>query len=283
MFSMIAIVSIYIALFLFLLGPLFLLAGGKIFKVDHLTFKKALVVNLLLLLVGVLGIIVRLSLGMPENSMVNILTLLAAFLIAIWIIKRRFKTTIPRSIGIYLTSAVFALITMSLVKSFVVQAYKIPSSTMEPTLLVGDHILVNKFTYYFKDPARGDIIVFVYPMDPKKDFVKRVISLPGEEIQLRNRRLFINGREIEDPWGVYGERGRTLIPDHLRPRDNYGPKVVPSSSLFVLGDNRDNSQDSRYWGFVERSKVKGKVSTIYFSWDRLTKRCRWERVGKTVE
>jgi len=227
MFSMIAIVSIYIALFLFLLGPLFLLAGGKIFKVDDLNFKKALVANLLLLLVGVLVIIVRLSLGMPENSLVNILTLLAAFLIAIWIIKRRFKTTIPRSIGIYLTSAVFALITMSLVKSFVVQAYKIPSSTMEPTLLVGDHILVNKFIYYFKDPVRGDVIVFIYPEDPRKDFVKRVIALPGEEVQLRNRRLFINGREIEDPWGVYGKRGGTLIPEHFDRGITMDPRSSP--------------------------------------------------------
>lgn len=150
------------------------------------------------------------------------------------------------------------------VKHNIVQAYRIPSGAMAPTLLVGDHILVNKFIYYFESLARGDIIVFVYPEDPMKDFLKRVIALPGEKVEIRNRKILINDKPIKDPWGGYGVKGGPVIPSLLQ-RDNYGPKVVPSNSLFVLGDNRDNSMDSRYFGFVDMSAVKGKVLYIYWA------------------
>jgi signal peptidase I len=127
------------------------------------------------------------------------------------------------------------------------------------------HIITNKFIYKFKNPVRGDIIVFLYPEDPRKVFIKRVIATEGEEIRIKDKQVFINGKAIDDPWGVYGERRGLFIPGPLRPRDNYGPKVVPPNSLFVLGDNRDNSQDSRYWGFVDLSAVKGKALYIYWA------------------
>jgi signal peptidase I len=198
----------------------------------------------------------------------------------------------------YAEAFIIAFVIALLIRTFLVQAFKIPSSSMEPTLLVGDHILVSKFIYgiripyigkkflAFHKPKRGDIVVFVYPEDPKKDFIKRVIATGGEEVQIRNSKIFINGRGIEDPWGVYRERDGPFAPGNLRQRDNYGPRVVPPNSLFVLGDNRDNSQDSRYWGFVDLSAVKGKAFIIYFSYYKraanLLNKVRWSRFGKLL-
>ena len=188
---------------------------------------------------------------------------------------------------------ILALLIAVVVRTFVVQAFKIPSSSMVPTLEVGDHILVWKFMYgikvplvdkklFVKCPERGDIIVFVFPRDRSKDFIKRVVALPGEKIQIIGREILVNDRPIEDPWGYYtkdpGSTGSL--------RDNYGPRVVPPHSLFVMGDNRDNSQDSRYWGFVDLNAVKGRAFIIYFSWNRrsqnLIGRIRWSRIGHLI-
>ena len=198
----------------------------------------------------------------------------------------------------YAEAFVIAFVIALLIRTFLIQAFKIPSSSMEPTLLVGDHILVSKFIYgiripyigkkflTFHKPGRGDIVVFVYPEDPKKDFIKRVIATEREEIQIKDRKIFIDGKVIEDPWGVYRERDGPLVPSYLRPKDNYGPRLVPSNSLFVMGDNRDNSQDSRYWGFVDLSAVKGKAFIIYFSYNKkamdLLNKVRWGRFGKLL-
>jgi len=198
----------------------------------------------------------------------------------------------------YAEAFIIAFIIALLIRTFLVQAFKIPSSSMEPTLLVGDHILVSKFIYgiripyigkkflTFRKPKRGDIIVFVFPKDPKKDFIKRVIATEGEKVQIKGRKILINGRAIADPWGDYRERDGPFIPSHFRPGDNYGPKVVPPNSLFVLGDNRDNSQDSRYWDFLDLSAVKGKAFIIYFSYHKratsVLDKVRWNRFGKLL-
>jgi signal peptidase I len=198
----------------------------------------------------------------------------------------------------YAEAFIIAFVIALFIRTFLVQAFKIPSSSMEPTLLVGDHILVSKFIYgiripyvgkkflTFHKPKRGDVIVFIYPEDPKKDFIKRVIATGGEEVRIEDREIFINGKPIEDPWGVYRDRNGPFVPSYLRPRDNYGPKVVPTHSLFVLGDNRDNSQDSRYWGFVDLSAVKGKAFIIYFSYNKrandLLGKVRWSRFAKLI-
>lgn len=188
---------------------------------------------------------------------------------------------------------IFALLIALFIRTFVVQAFKIPSSSMVPTLEVGDHILVWKFIYGIKipfvdkkfvarSPDRGDIIVFVYPRDKSKDFIKRVIALPGEKIQIIGENILINDKPIEDPWGHY----RKTHGDTGSVRDNYGPEIVPPDSLFVMGDNRDNSQDSRYWGFVDINAVKGEAFVIYFSWDRtsrnILKKIRWNRLGHLI-
>ena len=196
----------------------------------------------------------------------------------------------------YLEPIAVAILIALFIRTFVVQAFKIPSSSMEPTLQVGDHLLVNKFIYgikfpiietkyfQFKKPQRGDIIVFVYPKDRSKDFIKRVIGTQGERVQIVHNKIYINNQLIEDPWGRYDERAPST--KYMQPMEIFGPVTVPVNSVFVLGDNRDNSQDSRFWGFVNVNEVKGKALIIYFSWDRyaenLLGKVRWVRFGKLI-
>jgi len=195
-----------------------------------------------------------------------------------------------RFIKEYLEPIVIAVFIALFIRAFIVQAFKIPSSSMEPTLLVGDHLLVNKFIYgiripytdiklfQYTKPGRGDIIVFIFPKDRSKDFIKRVIATEGEKVAIVHNKIYINDRLIDDPWGHFTML-RTSIED-------YGPVRVPESSLFVMGDNRDNSQDSRFWGFVKLNEVKGKALIIYFSWDSNAKdflnTVRWARFGKLI-
>jgi len=196
----------------------------------------------------------------------------------------------------YLEPIAIAILIALFIRTFVVQAFKIPSSSMEPTLQVGDHLLVNKFIYgirfpfigtkyfQFKTPLRGDIIVFVYPKDRSKDFIKRVIGTEGEKVQIIRNKIYINNQLIDDPWGRYDERAPSSR--YLQPMEIFGPVTVPVNSVFVLGDNRDNSQDSRFWGFVNVNEVKGKALIIYFSWDRyaenLLGKVRWARFGRLI-
>ena len=180
----------------------------------------------------------------------------------------------------YTEAAIIAVVLALFIRAFVIQAYKIPSGSMEPTLLIGDHILVNKFIYGIKapfinrtiiplgTPKRGDIIVFIYPVDRKKDYIKRVIGLPGEQIEIKNKKIFINGKLLNSPFGVYTEVSGG--------NNNLGPLVIPDDGLFVMGDNRDHSCDSRYWGCVPLTLVKGKAMIIYWSWPH------WKRFGHLI-
>ena len=191
----------------------------------------------------------------------------------------------------YTEALLVALLLAFFIRSFVVQAFKIPSGSMLPTLQVGDHILVNKFLYglrlpypfentlvEWKQPKRGDVIVFVYPKDPSKDFIKRVIGEPGETVEIRHKQVFINGEKVDDPYASFADENRE-IPG---PRDNFGPVTVPPHHLFVMGDNRDRSHDGRFWGFVDLDEVKGKAFLIYWSWDGQDRWVRWERIGALI-
>jgi signal peptidase I len=195
----------------------------------------------------------------------------------------------------YVEPIAMAVLIALFIRAFVVQAFKIPSSSMEPTLQVGDYILVNKFIYgiripytntkffEFRKPQRGDIIVFIYPKDTSKDFIKRVIGTEGEKVEIRENKILINDQVIEDPWGHFEKSDWMKM---LQSIDRFGPVVVPKNSLFVMGDNRDNSQDSRYWGFVNDNAVKGKAFIIYFSWNSgapdLLDKVRWARLGSLI-
>jgi signal peptidase I len=242
----------------------------------------------------------------------------------------------------YAESIIIAVVLAIVLRQFVIQAFKIPSGSMEETLLIGDHILVNKFLYYFSPPQRFDVMVFKYPWEDDRDFIKRIIALPGDRVQIRNRQVYVNDQLLLEPYAQYMvARGR---------EDNFGPLVVPKKGdtveirkdrqlyingtvvsmpsglhqprnpgvamtgfevfygalfppgttlqeptaphtvqhdyYFMLGDNRDNSQDSRYWGFVEDTKIKGKAFFIYWSWNRhgsFLEHIRWDRLGKLLQ
>ena len=142
--------------------------------------------------------------------------------------------------------------------------------------MVGDNILVNKMTYRNCEPTRGDIIVFEYPPDPAKDFVKRVVGIGGDILEIRNNQVFVNGKKQSEEYLKQGKASKIE-------KRNFGPITIPENSLFVLGDNRDHSYDSRYWGFVEVNKVQGKVAIVYWSWDKRRSSVRWKRIGKPIE
>jgi signal peptidase I len=187
--------------------------------------------------------------------------------------------------GRWITELIVIVMVVLLIRAFVAQAYNIPSGSMKPTLLVGDFILVNKLVYRFSEPKRGDIVVFKYPIDPNIDFIKRIVALPGEEVEVRNNQVFINGKPLPLIEVGRGEENgvRKVIYEEVLPegikhkvqfyedfpfsKRDFGPVVVPPNHYFVMGDNRDNSEDSRYWGFLPRENIVGKAFVIYFSGD----------------
>ncbi len=235
-------------------------------------------------------------------------------------------------------SIIVAVVLFLAVRAFVVEAFKIPTSSMEGTLLVGDYLLVNKAVYgaevpllglrlpAWREPSRGEVVVFHPPHDLDKNYVKRVVGVPGDTLEMKDKTLYVNGREMEENYvrhidrssdathsdmkwqrshllagrvdreQPYGENGGIwagdggLSRDDYRPsRDNWGPMSVPEDSYFVLGDNRDNSEDSRYWGFVDRRSIRGRPWRLYFSYDSSDRRAshwlravRWERVGQAI-
>lgn len=199
-----------------------------------------------------------------------------------------------------LIAAILALI----IRSFIVQAYKIPSGSMEDTLLIGDHLLVSKFIYgtripftdieilEFDDPERGDIVVFEFPEDANKswwkrrDFIKRIVGVPGDQVEIRDKHVFVNGERYALDQEVHKESG-TIYPG-TRPspqdrRDFMPATTVPEGHYFVMGDNRDRSYDSRFWGFVSEDKIKGQAFIKYWSWDSETHWPRWDRIGRPIK
>lgn len=252
-----------------------------------------------------------------------------------------------------LESIIIAIVLAVLMRQFVVQAFKIPSGSMEETLQIGDHILVNKFQYRFSRPQLSDVIVFKYPWEDKRDFIKRIVALPGDQVEMRNQQVLVNGHPIEEPYvapdarrvrpyhfgpirvpkkgdtveirtdkHLYINGEQAVIPNGMyRPEDDGPPLsgfqtfyrgLFPNQSItldhpvkpfkvdqdyyFMLGDNRNNSKDSRYWGFVKYDRIKGKAFFIYWSWDcharnfaqhlqcatQFAQHVRWDRLGKLL-
>jgi len=177
-----------------------------------------------------------------------------------------------------------------------IRAYSITSSAMHNALLIGDRIIVNNAAYGVRNPItnkvwvhlgkprRGDVAVFIFPQDPSKDYIKRVIGLPGDRIRIINKKVLVNGQPYETPAAVHDDP--KVIPPPPRPgdspRDNLSPVVAPANSYFVLGDNRDYSYDSRFWGLVPFDNMRGKALYVYLSWDRQNSRRRWGRLGQPI-
>ncbi len=208
---------------------------------------------------------------------------------------KAFKKSTARE---YFESIVIAVILALFIRTFVVQAFKIPTGSMENNLLIGDHLLVNKFVFGptasplerallpVKEIRRDDVIVFKYPEDPERDFIKRVIGLPGDTVELKQKKVYINGKPLDEPFVHFlappgaGSEFREVTSFDVR--EQYGPVTVPQNQYFVMGDNRDNSQDSRYWGFLPRDYVKGKALVIYWSYESGREDYEDEGAGATI-
>jgi signal peptidase I len=210
-----------------------------------------------------------------------------------------------------------AVAVFSIARLAVIEAFKIPSGSMERTLLVGDFLFVNKAVYgaevplvharlpAFHQPRRGEILVFEYPLNPEKNYVKRLIGLPGDTVEMRDGKVFVDGTLLDEPYVVHTDPAsdpgseefawqrpflvRTAEASVHPSRNNWGPLVVPEKNYFVLGDNRDNSADSRYWGFVPDSLVRGRPMFVYYSYEPDAMRrfpwltnIRWSRIGTAV-
>jgi signal peptidase I len=200
----------------------------------------------------------------------------------------------------YIEAIAIAVLLALFIRTFIVQAFKIPSGSMLPTLQVGDHLLVNKFRYGVKNPfsgdlfislgkpKHGDVVVFRYPQDRSVDYIKRVVGVSGDTIVIKNKKVFVNDQAVEETHAYFSST--SIMPPAAGPRDNFGPIKVPEGKIFVMGDNRDNSYDSRFWGFVDQRDVLGKAFIIYWSWNldvplfsfkRFTT-IRWNRFGNII-
>jgi len=216
----------------------------------------------------------------------------------------------------YSEAMIIALVLAVFIRTFFIQAYKIPSGSMEPTLLIGDHILVNKIIYGLRMPEsifgieipglplarylfnlepvhRGDVVVFVFPPDRTKDFIKRVVGVAGDTVQVKDGVVWLNGQKMDDPHAHMEAAPQDRSP--VSPRDNFGPVTVPPGKLFMMGDNRDRSYDSRFWGFVDHNDVEGRAVLIYLPWNEEKadsaswanlllwfEYIRWDRLGMIV-
>lgn len=191
-------------------------------------------------------------------------------------------------------AVLIAIVIAMFIRTFIIQAFKIPSGSMLETLQIGDQILVNKFIYGVKipftngktlipvkDPERNDIVVFVYPEDPSKDFIKRVVAVAGDTLEIIDKQLYVNDKPVTgEAHAVYKED--RIIPGNFSTRDNLKKITIPEHKLFVMGDNRDNSHDSRFWGFVDLSEIKGEAFMIYWSWNKEDFGVRWKRLGNLL-
>lgn len=201
--------------------------------------------------------------------------------------EKRQKSSLRENIE----AVIIAVIIAMFIRTFIIQAFKIPSGSMLETLKIGDHILVNKFIYGVKipftdgkvlvpvkDPKKGDIVVFKYPEDPSKDFIKRVVATGGDTVQIINKKLYINDKPVNGKEYV-SHKSSQIYSGMVSPRDNLRKIKVLENRLFVMGDNRDNSHDSRFWGFVDLKAIKGQAFIIYWSWNKSEFGVRWSRIG----
>jgi len=199
----------------------------------------------------------------------------------------------PRSIvREYVEAALLALALTMFLRAFVIQAFRIPSESMRDTLLVGDFLFVNKFEYGpkipfthirlpgLRAPKTGDVIVFQFPQDPSKDFIKRCIGTGGHTLEIREKQLILDGKQMKEPYVIHTDP--SVRPAGYENRDNFGPLTVEPGKLFMMGDNRDNSNDSRYWGTLEMDLVKGRAMFLYWSWDPDKNWPRWNRIFQPI-
>ena len=192
----------------------------------------------------------------------------------------------------YASALFWAALLALVIRTFIIQTFEIPSGSMENTLLTGDYLVANKFLYGLRipwsgkrvlpirEPKRGDVVIFKYPVDPSQDFIKRLVGLPGDVIEIRDKKVFVNGALYKEPKEIH--KDPNILPAIAGPRDQFGPVTVPADSYFMMGDNRDESYDSRFWGFVKKEDILGIAMVKYWSWFPGTWRVRWGNIGTII-
>ena len=192
----------------------------------------------------------------------------------------------------YTEAILWAVVLTLFLRAFVIQAFRIPSESMCDTLLVGDFLFVNKFEYGpkipfthirlpgLRAPRRGDVVVFQWPVDPSKDFIKRCIATGGQTLEMKHKDVYVDGKKLVEPYIKHVYENEE--PEGYTNRDNYRPPTVPPGELFMMGDNRDNSNDSRYWGPLDLELIKGRAMFLYWSWDGQRLMPRWERLFRVI-
>lgn len=277
---MLILFLLFILLNVLIIAPAIMIGLSYVFSATPLSYKESLILCLQISGIGIIFQLLTFAVTNwlpPLYSILNIVLLIVILVLIIAIIKNKIRTTVPKATLIQIINVVFAISIALAFKHYVIQAYKIPAGSNVPTILIGDHVLVNKYIYRFNQPQRNDWVIFKYPKDEKIDYLKRVIALPNDQVEIKDKKLYVNNQLVPEPFVI---NSTTLVIDKSKsPRDNFGPVTVPEKSYFVLGDNRDNSFDSRFWGFVKEDKIKGKAEIVYFSYDDQTKSIRYDRVG----
>lgn len=253
-------------------------------------FKKALF--LFFIIQGTLIAIILILILKTPNAFVLFIALLAGFLFFIYCVADAVKLSKvnkqyimkPYNRWYYyllywvIASFIIQPLVSTTIKRNIVQAFKIPSGSMLPTIQIGDFIITKTKIFIKNNLTYGDIVVFPWPKNPSKDFIFRIIALGGDEIEIKNKKVYLNGNYIEEPYII--NRDSKILDSKDFARDNFGPMKIPDDCIFVMGDNRDESNDSRFWGCVKKSSVKGRAYFIYWSWDNLKWNVRWDRLGK---
>ena len=229
-------------------------------------------------------------LGIPASveTALQLLSTIVSWWISTLLIHRSLGLKYLRSFALlFVATIIGGALSISVAIStrvFAFEPFASASGSMAPTIQIGDQVVANKLVYRIREPARGDIVIFKSPLDRHQYLIKRVVAVGGDSIEIRDKAVFINDRPIDDPWGHHLDP--QIIPqsgDEGRKRDNLAPIVLPPETYFLLGDNRNESKDSRDWGAIRREDIKGNVSVIYWSKDRDTGVIRWERIGKNLD
>ncbi|MEH0021534.1 MAG: signal peptidase I [Desulfobacter sp.] len=280
-FSLLAFVLILVPF-----TSLFWVLCGKLYKIPNLTFSRALKIIIVTTIVSLIFNFLDLVLERSGagHIFIHFFISIAGIATVVWVMKKGFATTLFKTIALYISTIGLALCLALFIKSYMIQAFRVPAESMAETIRIGDHILVHKFLYGSGAPGSGDIVVFAYPEDPSKTYLKRIVGVGGETVEIKNKNVLINGKQINEPYVIHKDE-RVLSAD-ISTRDNMALVKIPEDAFFVMGDHRDNSHDSRFWGFVQRDAVAGKAFIIYWSQDKTRDQSgsdvRWNRIGNAL-
>ena len=276
----------------FLLAAIGFILGARLLTSQPLTLRDGCALTLSVALLSIASLvlqgIVAAAFSDPAQSVLNVAIGIGTLALVVGFVRNRLQIGIARAIGVWAVASIFSVVAALVVRSSLIQAFWVPSGAMLPTIQIGDHIFVDKRAYSLHLPLmgepmktgelqRGDVVAFVSPIDPATILVKRVIAVPGDTVEIRNKQLYINGEQASDSHANFTDSSISAS----GPRDNMPPREVPEGKFFTMGDNRDRSYDSRFWGFANLSDIKGKVTVVYWSADNGTP--RWERIGQYIE